>query len=226
MNQQNAPRLLVWITLAALLVVVGVTLFITRSQLPEGIAINIKGQPTIGYPKAKVHVVVFEEPKCTNCREYNSQIFPKIKEEFIDTNKITYTVVPVAFLPGSMPAAIALLCVYYADPMYPNPDLFFTYLDYMYDHQPDEHTDWASVDRLIGLAQAASPAINIQQLRKCISLETYRIKIEKNTEYGRNIMSGRIMTPTVYVNGIEVQEVTYEEISRLIKEVLEHEGVH
>lgn len=218
------PRILVWVTLVVLAVVVGLSLCFNKSQLPDAIQLTTKGQPTIGYPKAKVHVVVFEEPKCSNCKDFTEQIFPKLKEEFIDTNKIRFTVIPVSFLPNSMPAAIALLCVYYADPLYPNNDLFFTYLDYIYTHQPDEHIDWTTTDKLVEFAKATSPAINLQKLGKCINLQTYRIKIEKNTEYGKSIMEGRIATPTVYVNGIEVKDLSYDGISALIKEVLEHEG--
>jgi len=225
-SASKPPRKLFWITLSILAIVVFGTVYRAETQLPDAIQLNTKGQPTIGYPKARVQVVVFEEPKCSNCKTFNEQIFRKIKEEFIDSNKIKYTVIPVSFLPNSMPAAVGTLCVYYADPLYPNNDLFFTYMDYMYSHQPDEHTDWAKPDKLIQLAQSASPAINTQQLRKCIDLESYRTKIQKNTEYGKTVMGGTISTPTIYVNGIEVKDLSYDNIRKLIKEVLEHEGVY
>ncbi len=195
------------------------------AKLPDAIQITTKGQPTIGYPKAKVQVVVFEEPKCVNCKLYNELVFKKIKEEFIDSNKIRYTVIPVSFLPNSMAAAVSSLCVYNADPLYPNNDLFFTYLDYMYAHQPAEKTDWVTTDKLIQFAKDASPAINLQKLKKCIDTESFRIKIEKNTDYGKSIMGGVISTPTIYVNGIMVKDISYDSIKKLIKEVLESQGV-
>lgn len=219
------PKVLVWVTLAVFALIIGVTYFVTRNDLPESIPIVTHGQPTIGYPKARVQVVVFEEPKCVSCVHFNEHIFPKIKEEFIDTNKIRYTVIPVSFLPNSMKAAISLLCVYYANPLYPNSDLFFTYLDYLFKHEPNERQDWVTTDKLIEFAHGASPAINLQKLRTCIDVESYRVKIEKNTEYARNIMGGSLSTPTVYVDGIEVKELTYEEICKLIKEVLESKGI-
>lgn len=220
------PRLLIWITFVVLIVGAGIVFHLYQSELPPSITINRQGQPTIGYAKARVHVVIFEEPKCSNCKEFEKEIYPKIKKDFIDTNKITYTVIPVSFLPGSMPAAIAWLCVYYADPLYPNDEQFFTYAEYMYEHQPDEHTDWATPEKLVEFAEKASPAINTTQLKKCIEMDTYRVKIEQNTNYGMQLMDGVISTPTVYVNGIEVKDLTYEEINKLIKEVLDHEGVH
>ncbi|MCC5831578.1 MAG: thioredoxin domain-containing protein [Chlamydiales bacterium] len=216
---------LVVFTFVILMIAAGVIYYLCSMELPQGIALETEGQPTIGYPKARVHVVVFEEPKCTNCRIYNNEVFPQIKKEFIDTNKILYTAIPVSFLPGSMPAALALLCVYYANPDYPNNEMFFKYFDYLYDHQPDEHSDWATPETLGEFAEKTSPAIDIGKLKNCIEMEKYRIRIEKNTEYGAEVMGGVISTPTVYVNGIEVKELTFDGVSKLIREVLAHEGV-
>ncbi|MCB1181296.1 MAG: thioredoxin domain-containing protein [Chlamydiia bacterium] len=225
-NQKaHPPKGLVWTTLFFLVILILTGLIVFRHDLPEGIPLNTKGQPTIGYPKARVHVVVFEEPKCDNCKDFNDKIFPKLKEDFIDTNKIIYTVIPVSFLPNSMPAAVALLCVYYTNPLYPNNDLFFTYLNYIYEHQPPEHTNWATLDTLVAFARNASPAINRAHLKTCMEKEIYRIKIEKNNAYGRKIMDGMLTTPTVYVNGIKAQNLNYKELKKLIIDVLERKGV-
>lgn len=220
------PKFLIWITLFLVFIGGGSFLYMSQTELPPSVNINRKGFPTIGYEKAKVHLVVFEEPKCSNCKTFNEEIYPTLKKEFIDTNKVTYTVIPVSFLPGSMPAAISWLCVYYEDALYPNDDLCFCYIDYTYQHQPDEHSDWATTEKLVEFAAAASPAINQNKLKKCVDMETYRVKIEQNTNYGKQIMGGVISTPTLYVNGIEVKELTTEGISKLIKEVLAHEGVY
>lgn len=222
-SNKFAPRFLIWITLALFIVVSGGVIIAARSNLPPSVPINYQEHPTIGYTKAKVHVVVFEEPKCGNCREYNEKIYPQIKKQFIDTNKITYTVIPVSFLPGSMPAAIALLCAYNADPLYPNNELFFAYLDYMYKNQPSEKTDWATTERLVEMAEKTSPVINPNQLKKCIDMQTYRIRVQKNTEYGKKLMGGTISTPTLFVNGIEVHALTFDNVSDLINEVLHND---
>lgn len=225
-NKIAPPRVLFLITLALFIIIPIIGVLTLKTELPPSITINHNGQPTLGYPKAKVNVVVFEEPKCSNCRDYSEEIFPKIKQEFIDTNKITYTLIPVSFLPGSMPAAVALLCVYYSDPTYPNDELFFSYLDYIYKHQPDELTDWATKEKLTEFAKATSPAIDLSKLQNCIQMETYRIRIEQNTAYGKELMGGAISTPSVYVNGIRAEELSYDSISELIKKALEHEGVY
>lgn len=167
--------------------------------------INISGQPTMGYPKAKVEVVAFLEPKCPDSKRYNNQVYPKFEETFINTNKVRYTVIPVSFLPHSMPAAIALLCVYNQDSQYPNNDLFFAYLNYIYQNQPPERENWATIETLQKFAKATSPAIRLDHLKECVANETYRIQIEKNTAYGNQLMQGHLSTPTIFVDGIKVE---------------------
>jgi len=214
-----APRTLVLITLALIIAVSGGVVIAAKSHLPPSVEINYLDQPTIGSPKARIHLVIFEEPKCINCAKFTKEIFPKIKKEFIDTHKATFTVIPVSFLSGSMPAATALLCAYNSDPLYPNSELFFDYLDYMYSHQPDENLDWATKDRLVEMAKETSPAINPAQLEKCIDMQSYHVRIQKNLELAKKAMNGKVATPTLFVNGIEVQSLTYKAIKDLIEEV-------
>lgn len=222
MPSARPPRLLVCLTLGCVALLSGAILFVTRPELPPAVALNIRGQPTLGKSSAPVQVVIFEEPKCSNCREFNVQVFPKLKKSFIDTDLISYSTIMVSFLPDSMAAANALLSVYMADPLYPNPDLFYTYLDYMYDHQPNEGSNWATRQTLLDFAQEASPAINLHTLEERMDQESYRTKVEKNTHYGMQVMEGHLATPTVYVNGIRVPDLTYSSVAHLIESYLRH----
>lgn len=216
----RAPKFLVIITSIIFVLIIGLGSYFHHTTPVKAIHVDSEGQPTIGYTKAKIHVIVFEEPKCSNCKQYNEEIYPKIKQDFIDTNKIQYTVIPVSFLPGSMPAANALLAVFYNEPDYPNSPLFFTFLDYMYRNEPAEHLDWATTEALVKMAKDASPAIDTINLKNCLEKETHRIKIVKNTDYGKKIMDGVISTPTLYVNGVKIEELTYSNIKDQIEKTL------
>ncbi|WP_068471218.1 DsbA family protein [Candidatus Protochlamydia phocaeensis] len=192
---------------------------------PAQTSITIQGQPTIGYPKAPVQVVALLEPKCPDSKRYNNASFPKLEEEFINTNKIRYTVIPVSFLPNSMPAAIALWCVYNQEPEYPNADLFFKYLNYIYKNQPPERENWATIERLQKFAAATSPAIQLDRLKDCIEMEKYRVQIEKNTAYGNRLMNGHLSTPTIFVEGVKVENkddtIDYDKLKKAILDALE-----
>lgn len=214
---QRPPKILVISTAIIFVILIGIGTYFNHHSPKKAIRLQVSDQPTIGYAKAKIKVVVFEEPKCSNCKEFNAEIYPQIKKDFIDTNKIQYTVIPVCFLPGSMPAAVALLCTYSADQGYPNSPQFFAFLDYMFKNEPDEHLDWATSDALVKMAEAASPAIDLNRLRNCIEQEKFRIQIMKNTEYGKKIMGGIITTPTLYVDGVKIEELTYSNIKEQIE---------
>lgn len=195
------------------------------SNISHQLKIDSSMQPTMGYPKAKVQVVSLLEPKCPDSKTYNNQVYPKFEEEFINTNKVRYTVVPVSFLPHSMPAAIALLCVYNQDSQYPNSDLFFNYLNYIYKNQPPERENWATVETLQKFAAATSPAIQLDRLKDCIANEKYRIQIEKNTAYGNQLMNGHLSTPTIFVDGVKVENkddtIDWEKLKAAIEQALQ-----
>jgi protein-disulfide isomerase len=195
------------------------------SSTANQLKIDSSMQPTMGYPKAKVQVVALLEPKCPDSKRYNNQVYPKFEEEFINTNKVRYTVIPVSFLPHSMPAAIALLCVYNQDSQYPNNDLFFSYLNYIYKNQPPERENWATIETMQRFAAATSPAIQLDRLKDCIANEKYRIQIEKNTAYGNQLMKGHLSTPTIFVDGIQVENkddtIDWENLKAAIGQALQ-----
>lgn len=194
------------------------------APLSAAIDLDTKGQPTIGYPKASVHLVIFEEPKCPDCKNFTNHIFPKIKKDFIDTNKILYTIIPVSFIPNSMPAAVAWLCVYNQDEEYPNDALFFSYVEHTYAKQPSERIDWATEQNLEKFAKETSPAIRLKSLKDCMAREGHRIQIEKNTKYGMHIMKGELGTPTLYINGVQVDDMSYANIRKMIDSALQQKG--
>lgn len=179
--------------------------------------------PTLGDSKAPVEVVVFLEPKCPDSKRYNDASFPKLQKEFIDTNKVRYTAIITSFLPQSMPAAIALLCVYNQDSNKPRNDLFFSYLDYIYKNQPPESENWATIETLQKFAVNASPGIDQNQLKNCIEKGHYSAQVEKNTAYGNQLM-GHLSTPTIFVDGVKVENkedtVDYDNLKDAIQKAL------
>lgn len=221
MSESKPPRLAILLTLAASsILALGAVALDQQKPLPEAISIPTAKQPTIGYIKAPVQIIAFEEPKCSHCMEFTKTIFPQLKKEFIDTDQVQFTVIPVSFLHGSMPAAVALLCVYNQDTQAPNGDLFIKYLETIYNYQETVKGDWATPDTLLSLAVKASPAINLESLKSCIEKERYRGDIFRNTRLGTKLM-GHLTTPSLYVNGIRLETVSYGELKSLIEKVLE-----
>ncbi len=202
------------------LVVLFATLFTCRLAAVE---IDISKHPTIGNLGATVQVVALLEPKCPDSKRYNNASFPKLKAAFIDTNKISYTVITTSFLSNSMPAAIALLCVYTQDEKKTDADLFFKYLNYLYQVQPPERQNWATTDTLLSYAAKASQDIDLKRLKSCIESKRREELIVQNTALGNKLM-GELHTPTIFVNGVKIENkddtIDYEKLQTAIDEAI------
>ncbi len=217
MLELKFSKIYIMINLALIVTLTGL---LTGCNKPSKLSINTSEQPTIGDPNAFVQVVVFEEPKCPGCKKFSTLIFPLLKQDYIDTNQVLYSLVPVSFVPNSMPAAEAWLCVYHQDKSRSNSELVFKYIDYIYANQPAENRDWAREKTLLKFAENADSNIDLEGLRSCLNKHTYRDQVEKNTEFGTKLMNGELATPGVYVNGVQLEDVSYENLKKRIQEEL------
>lgn len=182
-----------------------------KKTLPKPIIIDTKGQPTLGNPKAKIHMVVFEDLKCGNCARFDVTVASKIKKEFVDTGIATYTMINVAFVPGSMPAANAARCVYKQ-----HHALFFNYVDYLFQHQPPEDQNWATIPALM-IDASKIKGIDLDQLSRCLIENPYDQFIQHNLKIASKAMGKQVSTPTLYINGIKVDPLTKKQIYYVMK---------
>jgi protein-disulfide isomerase len=220
---ESSTQKLILIATVTLMVLLVVGNFMMNHVEPtSSYSLNTSNQPTLGNPNSKVEVVVFEEPKCPDCKEYNNIVFPKIKKDFIDSNKIKYIVVPVSFIDGSMPAAEALLCTYYQDDNSSSDKQFFAFLDYMYLHQPPEKEDWATYDNLLAMAEKADPSINLDRIKKCMERHVYHTRIMQNTAEGIRVSRGNLITPAIFINGVKIDNSSPDKIVDAINKVLKN----
>lgn len=213
MNKLNVKSLVIIIVILAAAIVVGMYFYRTDVKLPKQVKIDTKNQPTMGNKNAKLHIVAFEDLKCHNCMRYNIQILPELKKKYIDTGKAKYTVMNVAFLPGSMPAANAARCLYKQ-----NKKFFFPFVKYIYNHQPSEEKNWATLPFLVNAA-GKIPGVNKKKLSQCIYKSPYTTFINKNLKIGMSIMNGSVATPTIYVNGYIVKPLTMQRLDDVISAV-------
>ncbi len=208
----NIRSIIIPIALIATIIVILISLYHTSdSKLPKKILIDTNNQPTIGNQQAKIHMVVFEDLKCYNCMRYNAEIYPSIEKNYIKTGKASYTVINLAFIPGSMTAANAARCVYKQD-----KKLFFTYLKNIYDNQPPETENWATIPNLMNFAKNI-PGLNKEKLSVCIEKSPYTYLINNNLKIAIKAMNGAAATPTLYINGYIVKPLTLNQIHQIIK---------
>ena len=184
-----------------------------KKHLPQPIAINTANQPTLGNREAKIHFVVFEDLKCSNCARFDVEMMPYIKTQYIETGLATYTMINLAFVPGSLPAAIAARCVYQQ-----NHTLFFDYIDYLFKHQPPEDQDWATIPTLM-IDAGKIKGIDTDALSLCLIKNPYSDFFDNNLKIASQAMGDQVATPTLYINGIKVDPLTKKQINTIIEAI-------
>lgn len=190
------------------------TSFLTGSSLPAATPISTQNQPTLGQSNAPLHLVVFEDLKCGNCKNYSNLLFPKIKQQYIDTGKAQYTTILLAFINGSIPAANAALCL-----REQSEDYFYPFIKYLYKNQPPETENWTTIPRLLITASQAVPTANRESLSDCLFENKYAATLESNRKEAAKVMNQQIATPSLYVNGVKVQPLTMDRIAEVVKVV-------
>lgn len=207
--------LMIAIILAVIAGVIFLIISPTRPKiiLPAAVAIDTTNQPVLGNPNAKIHIVAFEDLKCANCMRYNETLFPSINTNYIKTGKANYTMINLAFIQGSLPAANAARCIYTQ-----NHSAFFDYVNYIYAHQPPEDQDWATIPNLMLFATHLS-GINADTLAHCLVTMPYVQLFMDNLTLATKVMGNNVSTPAVYINGIKVDPLTWAHAQQIIHQV-------
>lgn len=210
MSKPSLRVALMAIIILLLVIIVAFVFLKPADKLPKPVSINTNNQPTIGNPNAKIHIVVFEDLKCRNCARFNTTLLPKIKKKYIDTGIAKYTMINLAFIEGSMPAANTARCLYMQ-----NKQFFFIFIKHIYENQPSETKNWATIPTLMQFSNNIK-GVNKKKLEQCVLNNPYTAFINQNLKLARNVMGDRVATPTVYVNGRIVKPLTMHRFETLI----------
>lgn len=212
-----------WIIAITIIIIIAAALVFTLSRssnsavLPKPVPINTANQPTMGNKNTAVRIVAFEDLKCGNCKRYNLNLFPKIKKKFIDTGIAKYTIINLAFVPGSLPAANAARCLYAQKPEY-----FFRFVKYVYHHQPPETENWATFPTLMKYASQIK-GVNQKKLSRCLLKRPYTKFIRNNLKIAEKAMKlifhGQVATPVLFINGIVVKPRSLQRVTTIIDAV-------
>ncbi|MFB6204439.1 MAG: thioredoxin domain-containing protein [Candidatus Nanohaloarchaea archaeon] len=175
---------------------------------------SLEGQPMLGNESAPVTVVEFADYRCPYCKMFEERVFPKLKENYIETGKVKFYFVNFAFLgPGSTQAAIASECVYNQD-----RQEFWEFHAYVYEHQGPEAQRWVTKDLLMSFARNATEGLDYRQLEQCISSQKTLDEVRKDKRMGIN--RGVSSTPSVFVNGQLVKKWRYSNLKEVIEKEL------
>ncbi|HEY8393812.1 MAG TPA: DsbA family protein, partial [Thermaerobacter sp.] len=171
-----------------------------------------------GSPEAPVTVVEFSDFKCPYCRDFTLEVFPRLKEEYIDTGKVRFYFINYPFLgPDSDTAAIATEAVFAQ-----NPEGVWPFIDAVMEQQGPKDEVWATPEFLVQVAAEAVPGLDRDRLLADLQDERYRDEVERDRRIAERL--GVRGTPSLFVNGKFVADWSYEGLKAAIDEALAGTG--
>jgi protein-disulfide isomerase len=165
------------------------------------------GDRVLGKATAPVTVIEYVSLTCPHCANFQKNLFPRVKKEFIDTGKVRFIVreFPIGHTSGT--AAIVNRCV--------PADKYFFLLNQFLTRQPEWVSQEVRPDAIFSVAKASG--MTRETFDKCLTNQTIIDGLTEVKQRGRQF--GVIGTPTFFINGRKAQgEVTFEEIKAMIEQ--------
>jgi protein-disulfide isomerase len=165
------------------------------------------GERVMGKATAPVTVIEYVSLTCPHCANFQKNLFPRLKKEFIDTGKVRYIVreFPIGRTAGT--AAIVNRCA-------PEEKYFFL-LDQFLARQPEWVSEEVRPDAIYSVAKASG--MSRETFDKCLSNQVIIDGLTGVKQRGRQF--NVIGTPTFFINGRKAQgEVTFEQIKGMIEQ--------
>lgn len=169
----------------------------------------------MGNKDAKVTIVEFSDYECPFCKRHQTQVWPKIKEKYIDTGKVKYVFrdFPLAFHePIATQEALAAEC---AGDM-GGDEMYYKYHDELF----------ATTKSNKGLEQsqlyeiAADLALDAAEFKECLDTEKFKAEVEKDMADGAKY--GVTGTPGFFINGWFIKGAyPFSEFEKFIEQELE-----
>jgi protein-disulfide isomerase len=153
------------------------------------------GAPSMGPASAPITIVVFSDFECPYCRDEAKILREGLPKKYPIEVRIVYKDFPLeAVHTWAKRAAIGGHCV-----IEQNPQAFWPYHDYMYEHQKEISN--ANLDSKI-LEFAKEQNLDALQLSSCVQNGATTKLVEDNQAQGRSL--GVSQTPTLFINGRQV----------------------
>jgi len=217
---KKGPRNLVIFT--AIIVVLFVLLYVLNQATNEPAqksssagAPDISAQPTLGNKDSGISVVEFGDFKCPSCKIWTEQFFPKLKADYIDTGKISFSYINTPFHgEESITGALAAESIWAT-----NPDAYWGFHDALFANQPtsDHDNAWLTVDKVMEIAAKIEPKIDLDKLKADVESQATKPQVDDDISAVNKFKVNQ--TPTIMVNDSIQQNVfSYEELVQLIEE--------
>ena len=146
--------------------------------------------PSKGSDSAQLNIVEFGDYQCPFCERFFQQTEPQILQDYVNTEKAKFYFLDFEFLgPDSQTLGQGAWCAN-------EQEMYYDYHDYIYSHQQEENTGWATADKVKVLASNIT-GLDTIEFNSCLDSGKYQSRVQQNTELGQSLgVSG---TPTVFI---------------------------
>lgn len=160
---------------------------------------DLASQPFIGDKDAPVSVIEFADFKCPPCKDWDTSVFPSIKQEFIDNGKVKFYFINFPFLgPDSIEAALAAETIFNQF-----PEKFWEFKGKLFENQGKKGTNWATRKFLVNLVKKEMKGIDRKRFNMDLRNTTYLFDVKKDFKIAAG--NGIYGTPSFIVNGKKVE---------------------
>jgi len=145
--------------------------------------------PVLGNKNATIWIVEFTDFQCPFCSRYHTQVFPQLKQNYIETNKIQYTVrdYPLGFHKYAKLAAISTNCAADQNAYWKMRDELFA--------------SKGVINETLFTELAEKLGLEMNDFSKCIAEDIRAKKVESDLAYGQRL--GIQGTPSFFVGRME-----------------------
>ena len=148
---------------------------------------------TQGNRNAKVVLIEYAAPMCPHCARFNQEVFPLLKQTFIDTGKVLYVFRVMPIGPADGPAEKLARCQ--------TRDKYFTFIDLLFRNQPKWDPEYGVSDVRGGLLDLAKGfGMSEDAFNACIADPKGDDAINQVAEDGAN-RYGINSTPSIVIDG-------------------------
>ena len=166
----------------------------------------------LGPKTAAVTITEYASMTCPHCARFAENVFPKIKTEYIDTNKVRYVFREFPLDIKAAAASMLARCIAKDD-----AGKYFAVIDTLFKSQ-DVWTGSKTTESLKQIGKQAG--LSGQEVETCLKDQALLDKIAADQKYANEVLKVN-STPTFFINGEMVKgETSFEEFKKKIAPLL------
>ena len=162
---------------------------------------SVQGQKLdmiLGNPAAPVTIIDYSSLTCPHCASFHSEIFPRIKEDYIETGKAKLIFREVYFDGPGLWSSMLARCL--------EKKKFFSIIDLLFRKQDEWSRGESQIDIVKGLTSIGRQAgISESKVLECLKDQE---KAKELVSWYKNnaVMDSVQSTPTILINGVRIND--------------------